>query len=233
MRFVVVLLITTGLLGGIDRVAAADAGFYVSLGAGRADYTGDIGRQVREAYASQPNYEVLSAGLADSSDGAWKAAAGYRFLPWLAFELGWNDNGGAISRYSVKSLLSPTSPGTGTIRGTYQLSGPSAAVVAELPINEAFGIALRAGAVDAKLEYEEAGTDIAGKPYQFHGPDDTHTVPFAGLGAIWHLDPTWELHLEWDRWFGIGTRFDLTETTNGRFDHVDLYTLNITYRFGD
>lgn len=233
MRIVAISIFAIGLLGGVGSVAAAETGFYVSFGAGRADYANDIGRQIREAYAPKPTYEVLSADLADGSDRAWKAAAGYRFLPWLSAELTWTDAGEAVSAYSLRQVTTPPPSSVGQIRGTYRLRGLGAALVGELPIGETFAVSLRAGAARAKLDYDENGTDIAGKPYQFHGPDDTDTVPLAGLGAAWRLDTNWELRLDWDRWFDVGTRFDLTETTNGRFDHVDLYTLNVAYRFSD
>lgn len=232
MRFTAISVVIAGLFGSTGSVAAAETGFYMSLGVGQADYADDMGSQIRNAYAPQPMYQVLSADLADGSDRAWKANIGYRFLPGLALELGWNDAGEAVSRYSVKSL-NPTSPGTGTIRGTYRLRGASATIVGEVPVGELFALSLRAGAVHAKLGYNEDGIDIAGKPYRFHGPNETDTVPLVGVGAAWHLATNWELRLDWDRWFDIGSRFDLTETTNGRFDHVDLYTLNAVYRLGD
>jgi hypothetical protein len=218
-------------LCSVASAHAADEGFYIGLGGGQSDYSQGLAGQIRSAYAGRSDYSVESAEFGDNSDTAWKATLGYRFLPWLSAELAWTDAGDAASAFRLRSLK-PLTNGVANLAGRYQLSGTSLALVGEWPLGDTLAVSVRGGFVASRLKYDEQGIDAASHPYSFHGPSDNGSGGLAGLGFAWRLDPQWELRLDWDRWFNVGTRFDVQTDTNGKFDRVDLYTLNLFYRFG-
>ncbi len=218
------------LAGSAGSARAVDGGFYLGAGYGRADYADGLAGQLRSAYAGRSDYAVESAALTDRNDQAWKLTLGYRFLPWLGVELSYADAGEAASTYVLvpKPLLNS---GPVSARGRYELEGTSLALVGEWPLGPAFAVSLRAGVVDSQLRYREVSRAVNGDTFPFRGPNDRNTGALAGLGLAWRLAPQWDLRLDWDRWFDVGTRFDVQDDTNGRFGHVDRYTVNLLYRF--
>ncbi|GEM_PF-662737 len=215
---------------------AADTGWYVGAGVGRSNYSIDFDRQVRHAYAGtgdagNADYEVDWTDVRDDADTAWKATLGYRFLPWLGVELAWVDLGTARTDFRLNSTR-PLVNGSATAHGHYDLNGATLALNADYPIGESFAIGGRVGLFASNLDYDETGTTVTGAPYSFHADGKDQTKAFAGLGATWHVGEHWDVRLDWDRYFGVGERFALNETGNGRFGHVDAYTVNLFYRFG-
>jgi hypothetical protein len=74
--------------------------------------------------------------------------------------------------------------------------------------------------------------DLFGKYclFAFHGPNDDSTHPQFGIGALWHFSPQFSLRLDLDRNFDVGKKFALHADTNGRFDNIDAYTLNLIWK---
>lgn len=232
MRMFALPALIAATLCAAGAARAADHGFYIGLGGGQSDFATGLAGQIRSAYAGRTDYAVEAAALTDSADTAWKATLGYRFLPWLSVEAAYTDAGEATSAYRLHSLV-PLTNGTASLSGRYRLSGISAALVGEWALGDTLAISARGGVVASRLKYDEQGTDASNHPYAFHGPNDNNSGGLAGVGLAWRLDPQWELRLDWDRWFNVGTRFDVTVKENGKFDHVDLYTLNLFYRFAE
>lgn len=208
---------------------AQDSGFYFGVGAGSSEYNDTLRRQIFDAYEGNASYAVESARLSDKSGSTFKFTAGYRFTPWLSGELAYARLGEAHSDFRLNSIA-PLTSGTAAIEGEYKLHGISAVAVGEIPLGTDFSASLRAGLVFSRLEYAERGTTASDTPHRFEAGDEDKTRPIAGLGLAWNIDPEWSLRLDWDRWFRVGNRFALTEGGNGRFDHVDAYTLNLIWR---
>ncbi len=85
----------------------------------------------------------------------------------------------------------------------------------------------------SRLKYEEYGLKSVQQPHAFIADDENDTNTLIGLGASWKPHDNWEIRFDWDRYLDVGTRFDLTATTNGEFDHVDMYSINLLYHFGE
>jgi OOP family OmpA-OmpF porin len=211
---------------------AADTGFYVGGGIGQSKYSDDLGDQVRSAYFGNTGYSVTSAELTDDSDTAYKIFGGYRFLPWLGVELAWNDLGEASSHYVLHSLV-PLTNADARLDGRYRIKGTSLSVFGELAFTDTFSGIARVGVFDANIDYEEGGVQANGDPRYFKAPDDSSTKTTIGLGVNWRVTPNVDLRVDYDRYHDIGRRFALTETGNGRFDYVDVASVNVAYRFGD
>jgi len=214
--------------------AAADAqgaetGWYFGIGAGGASYSDNIPKQIVAAYRNFPTYTLQSARTIDSSDAAAQVFAGYRFLPWLGVELGYQDLGSARTMYVLKTV-GPIIYPTPTLTGEYGVRDVNATVVASWPIGERFELFARAGVSNTRLDYDEHGFDVNSQPYAFHARTRTHSDAIAGVGIEWKFSRALALRLDLDRNFDVGKTFALNVQGNGRFDHIDAYTLNLVWR---
>ena len=217
------------LAAGVASAHAADTGWYFGVGVGGANYPDSVPPQIAAAYQNNNTYTLTSARMLDSSDTAAQAFAGYRFLPWLGVEVGYQDLGKARSFYSLKTI-GPIIYPRPTLTGEYGLSDVNAALVLTWPINERFELLARGGVSNTRLTYDENGLDVNAQPYSFHARTRTRTGSMFGIGAAWNFAKHFSLRLDLDRSSDIGKKFALNVEGNGRFDHVDAYTLNLVWR---
>ena len=82
-----------------------------------------------------------------------------------------------------------------------------------------------------RIDYEETGTGADGLAHRFSNSSDNTKLTY-GLGLNVRINPNWDVRLDWDRYTDAGRRFGLENDTNGRFDHIDLVSMNLAYRFG-
>lgn len=206
-----------------------ETGWYLGIGAGVANYSENIPQQIATAYRGNDTYELLGARTLDSADAATQIFVGYRFLPWLAAELGYQDLGSARTLYSLHATQPVFITIPPTIMGEYRTSDVNAALVASWPVGERFELLARGGVADTRLTYDEHGIDVNGDPFAFHAPKRTHVSAQAGVGALWKFAPSFGLRLDLDRNFDVGKKFALNVNENGRFDYVDAYTVNLIW----
>ncbi|MEO8671711.1 MAG: outer membrane beta-barrel protein [Tahibacter sp.] len=211
---------------------AGDAGLYLGFGAGQSNFSGDIASQINDAYGPTSGFLLDNASLRDDSDTAYKISLGYRFSPWISVEVNWANLGEATSHYETRSATAGTTLPV-LIDGRYRLRSLSASLVGELPFNDVLTGSLRLGLAGTRLKYDEGGSVTASIPHTFSAKSDNTTRPIAGLGLAWSITPTLDLRADWDRYFRVGERFAFDNDTNGRFDHVDMYSLNLLYHFSN
>src|SRR6185312_1303214 len=137
----------------------ADTGWYFGVGAGATNYSDDVPRQIAQAYASNHVYTLQAAQTIDHSGSAAQVFAGYRFLPWLGVEAGYQDLGTARTLYRLDTVVQLNYP-MPTLTGEYGLRDLNAAVVATWPISARFELLARVGASNTRLSYDEHGFDI-------------------------------------------------------------------------
>ena len=200
-------------------------GFYVGGGIGQSGFRGDYARQVDDAYAGT-GLTVDAASVTDDKDTAWKAYAGWRFHPYGAIEAAWLDFGEARTHYAI----GVPAQGVATRDGRYRLSGAEVSALAIVPIGDRATLYAKAGALFSRLEYDESGADQFGTPASFsHTSRDTRFL--WGLGGSFELAESLSMRVEWQRAEDVGERFALTDSGNGRFDHVDMATIALSWRF--
>lgn len=215
---------------GIGVAQAGEPGFYVGGGIGQARFDDSLTDQIRSAYANNSGYSFVSGRMTDDTDEAWKLFGGYRFLPWLGVEFAWVELGEVGSNYVLHSQV-PATNANANIFGHYDIGGPSATVFGELDFNDRTSGILRVGLYNAQLDYEETGTGADGLAHRFSNSSDNTKLTY-GLGLNVRINPNWDVRLDWDRYTDAGRRFGLENDTNGRFDHIDLVSMNLAYRFG-
>lgn len=217
------------LLAAAASAHGADTGWYFGIGLGGSNYSDDVPRQIAAAYQNNNTYTLQSARVIDSGDSAAQVFGGYRFLPWLGVEVGYQDLGNARTFYSLKTI-GPIIHPSPALTGEYGLRDFNATLVATWPVGERFELLARGGISNTRLAYDEHGFDVNAQPYSFHARTRTSTGATAGVGAAWKFAPSFALRLDIDRNFDIGKKFALNVDGNGRFNHVDAYTLNLVWK---
>lgn len=219
------LLCAAAALPALAVAAPPESGFYVGLGGGVTHYGIDYANQVQDAYDGT-RFGVTSAGTDRTNGGTFRVMGGYRFNRYFGVEASYLDLGSATAHYTVDDGGGPNSRD-----GKYKLSGFNISAVGTWPINDQFSALAKLGVFASTLKYSENGSDARGQPYSFSAPNDRQTKFSYGLGAAYRLTDSVSVRADWDRVDGIGNTFALTNDGNGRFDHVDIFTLSAIYRF--
>jgi len=219
-------------LAVLVAIAAAPAiakepalGFYVGAGAGVSSFRGDFASQVNQAYAGT-GFTVDAATVTDDRDTAWKAYAGWRFHPYGAIEAAWLDFGEARTHYAI----GVPNIGAATRDGRYRLSGAEVSALGIVPLGDRATVYAKAGALFSQLKYDESGLNQFGEPGSF-SHTNRETKFLWGLGGSFELVDSLAVRVEWQRAEDIGERFALTDSGNGRFEHVDMATIALQWRF--
>ncbi len=229
-RMIKTALVTTLLSVTAGAYAQnADGGWYFGIGAGASNYSDNIPKQIANTYAGNNLYTFTDARTTDDSDTAAQVFVGYKFTPWIALELGYQDLGEAKTHYDLAAINSPQSKPP-SVTGRYRANDVNAAVVGTLPINEQFELLARAGVSDVRLKYDERGIDVQGQAFSRNYGSDDGAHPLFGVGALWRFSPQLSVRLDLDRNFNVGRKFALHADTNGRFDDIDAYTVNLIWK---
>lgn len=167
----------------------------------------------------------------DSKDSAWKFGAGFQFLPWLALEVNYAD----LGRVRLDTMSSGGGV-PGAILIDRKVSGWGADAVFAAPLGPRFGIYGRAGAFRSHLD---TSAQLSGNMVFTNGDStQTHrsvtqdeTVGRLGAGLSWNAWRGGGLHVEYERYFGIGKAFRVGGSgTTGEAD-IDVWWLGIHQSF--
>ena len=202
-------------------------GFYAGAGAGQSRYNIDFASQVHGAYDGTA-FAVTSASMDRKHDTAWRIFGGYQFMPYVAVEGGWQDLGSAKGDYALRNTQNGE---TFSRQAEWDLSGFNATLVGIYPFAERFAVTGKVGAFFSKLEFSETTTDANGARSTFNGPDDDQVRLTWGVGGSYRITDNLSARLDWDRIEKVGQQFALNEEGNGRFRHVDLWSLNLIWKF--
>lgn len=209
---------------------AQQSPFYIggSVGASQLDF--DFQGQVRSL--STATLPVTRASVTDKSDTGFKVTAGYQVTSWAAVELSWVDLGKFANSYEFNGL------GRYTRVGRYEVDGFNLSAVFSQPLNDQIELLGRVGAFRSTYKYSETGENFpAFQPsteppiHRFVAPDLNATRLSLGLGAAYKVNKNLSLRLEWDRFANIGKPVNNNESSNGKFDAVDLFTIGAVWRF--
>lgn len=148
----------------------------------------------------------ISSSL-DKADTGYKAQAGYKFNENFAVEGGYIDFG--------KSTYSFTSAG-GSANIQYKLTGINIAAVGILPINDAFSVFGKLGAISAKVDGSASG-NASGTS------QTTKLVPGWGIGASYNLNKQFAVRAEFEQFSKVGD-----EPVKG---NINLASAGVVYKF--
>jgi OOP family OmpA-OmpF porin len=217
-------------IGPAGNAFAQQRPLYIGASVGTAQYDFDFIHQVKAL--STGSLPVTSASLHKDADTGYKLTLGYQVVPQAAIELDYVILGKASTSYEFNGL------GRYTRDGTYKISGLNLSGVYSQPINEQFSVFGRLGVLYSKYQYSESGANFpAFNPspepplHAFTAPDLKRSKLSYGLGVDYRMNAATSLRLGWDRYTEIGNPVANTETGNGKFDNIDLFSLSVLLRF--
>jgi OOP family OmpA-OmpF porin len=217
-------------IGLAGNAFAQQGPFYIGAGIGTAQYDFDFAGQIKAL--STGSLPVTHASVKSDSDTGYKLTLGYQIMPQGAIELDYVNLGKISTSYEGNGL------GRYTREGTYKVSGLNLSGVFSQPINEQFSVLGRLGVFYSKYQYSETGANYPAfipspEPpvVSFTAPDLKRAKLSYGLGMDYKMNPATSLRLGWDRYTEIGNPIDNTETGNGKFDNIDLFSLSVLLRF--
>lgn len=225
------LALTAALVPASIGIAfAQQSPFYIGAAAGTAKYDFDFTSQVRNLSTS--GLPVTRASVTDDSDAGYKLTLGYQITPHIAFELDYVNLGKARTSYEFNGL------GRYTREGTYKINGINFSGVFSQPVTEQFSLLGRLGLFYSKYQYSETGENFPAfmpspEPpiHSFTAPDLKRNKLSYGLGADYQWNSVTKVRLGWDRYTKIGNTMNNSETENGKFDNIDLFSLGVLVRF--
>jgi len=203
-------------LAALVLVAAvpAHAQFYVGGSVGRSDISIDRNKRADEFLDLGFNSATTSSS---DNDTAYRAFAGYQFMPYLGIEAAYVD----LGSFRFRTTVDPA----GSFTGKPKISGGELSLVGRLPIGDRFAVYARAGVFSAKTKTSYSGD---GSVELVDGADRQHkssTKPAYALGASYAFTQNIGVRAEWARYTDLGD-----ELTGGRTD-ADLASVGITYTF--
>ncbi|HEY0195486.1 MAG TPA: outer membrane beta-barrel protein, partial [Kofleriaceae bacterium] len=192
----------------------AHAQLYAGASLGRSDISVERNR------ISDPFLDLgFDSASTTSSDTAtaYRAYAGYLFLPYLGVEAAYVDLGSFRFRTNVD-------PG-GSLSGKPSIKGGELSVVGRLPIGERFALYGRAGLFSARTRTRYAAT---GSVELIEGAERQHkssTKPSYAIGASYDFTQHLGVRAEWARYTQLGG-----DLTGGQTD-ANLASIGFTYTF--
>jgi hypothetical protein len=192
------ILLASTLLTTISATPtlAAEPGFYLSAGLGRAEEEPrSIGANFAVGFFPSTIVHVDPERVeVDEGDLAWSVAVGYRINSYVAAEVEYMDFGTTdiAETFRIPVPPIPQVPTT-TRRYSTRVTGPALSVLGTVPVGKRFDVFLRAGVLFADREVEIA---------QSIGLGDTtlgSTVWLAGAGVDMSFAERWAIRLEYQR----------------------------------
>lgn len=186
----------------------ANAALYAGLGIGSA--------------SSDLEASAIDSGLADAgffshttldedTHGA-RIFGGYQFNDHFAVEIGYVDFG------DIDSSSQITTSNPGTIWSQLEISGFSAALKADYPVNEKLAVFGKAGLFSWDAEVTSTARLMLGSA-SANVRDDGNDFTF-GIGASYDLTEQFSLRLDWDR-YNLGGDADV---------NVNLFSVGVQFR---
>ena len=191
------ILLAAATLSCAGPMRAADRGFYLTAGIGRAEEDPGDSIGINIALGLPPaaivHLEPDSVDV-DNGDTAWSLGAGYRFSRYLAAEVEYLDLGTTdyAEHYTFDSPF-PVDTGIITHNFSSSMTGVSVSVLGSLPVGRDFALFLRGGALFADREVHI--------PFSLGEGDITYgdTIWLAGAGVEWNLSKAWSMRAEYQR----------------------------------
>jgi hypothetical protein len=188
--------------------AADDSGWYVGAGVGAADTANNV-------HLGVPDVPLLS-GKTDGNETSWGFAAGYRFNPYLAFELGYVDLGEIEADVVDATALTDAGASVG-----FSAAGATFAMIGTFPMAK-WELYLKAGVFFSSPVLEYSGS-LAGEDFRARITNDSND-PLYGIGVKYALSEHLQIFLDSTYFMEVG------EPGKGQADFLNT-SLGASWRF--
>lgn len=223
MKTKIALITAMTLLAG--SAVAADTGFYVGAGMGFSKW--DVNKSKFTSNLNDALYPdfVVTGSSTDSNATPYTFYVGYKFMPYLAAELAWLDNGSVSYKANFDYNDLEGGP-AGSLKGTRSASGWPVSLLGIWPINDSFDVFARGGVfigdVNAKANLKYSNGDPIGR-IKSNGNSTTNFI--GGLGADYKFMDTWGARAEWQYVPSMGN-----SNTGGTGD-FNVFMFSVNYSF--
>jgi OOP family OmpA-OmpF porin len=144
----------------------------------------------------------------DDTTSVWGALVGYRFNKWVGMEIGYVNLGEVKYDFDgvLNSNLLTVNENIDYAMGyRFSSAGPTASVVAFVPVGQHFEFNGKAGIFLADTRQTIRITDVEFKENFYHERiDASQTELFAGIGATWNATPNLAIRVEYQKFFDVG-----------------------------
>ena len=196
------------VLAVAHAAAADDSGWYVGAGVGVADTANNV-------HLGVPDVPLLS-GKAEDNDTTWGLAAGYRFNPYLAFELGYVDLGELEADVADATAVTDARASLG-----FSADGVTFAMIGTFPLAK-WELYLKAGVFFSSPVLEYSGS-VSGDDFAARITNDS-SDPLYGIGVRYALSEHLQIHLDSTYFMEVG------EPGKGQANFLNT-SLGATWRF--
>ncbi len=191
-----VLCLVTG------TATAANTGMFFDVSAGQS-IVEDTHKDTLDGVVASVG--TLNSSTVDDIGAYWAAAIGYKFLPYLAADIGWTHIGsldykanftfnGQENRYKV----------------TVKSGGPTVGVTGILPIGKRIELRARGGVIFSNASVSEYVSNASLS--SVNSSDDRSTEFFVNIAAAFKFTPTFSVYVSAHRFNKVGT--DVTGESN-------------------
>jgi OOP family OmpA-OmpF porin len=193
------------------QAAEPTAGATWYLGAGAGQSRAKIADSTFTSALSGTGASIATISR-DETETSYKFFMGYQYNPYLAFEGGVFN----LGSYTFGATTAPAGTLNGALKNTV---GSNLDVLGTLPLGERFSLLARAGVQSSKTRDLFSATGLALAPT----PSKNQISYKYGVGAGFDLTKNIGMRADWER-YRVGDGF------SGKMN-VDLYTLNLLYKF--
>jgi hypothetical protein len=213
--------------------AEAKNGFYMGLSAGNSSF--DLDKEefddiVLDAFFSQGASVLSGTSTLDNEDRSFAIVAGYRFLPYVAFEASFLDLG--TLEYRSIGTVNPPGPVTTTpasVNMEIESKGLTASFIGSAPLGRVFDLHGRLGLFIAQTDLSVDVAIGSNRATETNSLDSVGTL--FGVGAGFHFGENWSLSIDWTRYANVGDEDeDEDYETEEGFD-IDSLSLTATFTF--
>jgi OOP family OmpA-OmpF porin len=216
--------ITLAAIACLSMPAFAQSNWYGGFGLGWSETDKEL---VTNRSATGGTVNVVDSAF-DEKDSGYRIFAGYRFLSWLSVEANYSDLGETRLLSALSTSTSP--PVTGGASMTRKLSGFGVDAVLTAPLTNESMIFGRVGVVRSRLEIDES-VEVSIPGLNNRTSTVSESITRFGFGAEWMFTRNLGARLEWERWLGVGKKFEATVTGRTLEADTDFYSLNLVYRY--
>lgn len=202
-------------LGMLPVTASFADGFYFGLGGGIS--MPDLPSKAehdRDFLGTVPAMTSM-----DDTGESWGVQVGYRFIPWVAAEVGYVDFGSALYEANITA--------TGDVFSVrYKSNGLTISALGMVPAGRYVDFHGRLGVILSDTRVRERIEDPLTGDFLSAERDGSDTDFFAGIGGAWNINDSYSLRFEYQRFLDVGEE---GPARSGERD-VDLLTFSVLFR---
>jgi OmpA-OmpF porin, OOP family len=230
-------------LGALAATSAVADGFYFGISGGvtSADLSkNDFDEAFVSAFQDELAADSLTSGYAlfdaestlDDSDKGWGIQVGYRWGSYIAAEVGYVDLGKALYQGQVQFQNSTPPVGLPSAiifdsDARFVSRGPMASLLGIFPVSEQFDVYARAGLYFADTRVRVRSVIVMPDAPSSLVSDEVKSSSsdlLFGLGATWHINDSYSVRVEYQRFADVGDSDEAGETD------VDLISVGFLFR---